>query len=226
MHIGEEGRRVVLDLLHGEAGAGVLAVGHDASLIRTHHAANADPLLAVSNRHWVGESETRRTSLALGRLVDVGARIGGRLVFTPEVLEDNVPADVILLAVDAVFIETLGALHFGVSRFLKELSPLCTHLETAGKFVVTVDNLVWSRDDAVGRGELERAVHALLLVAVLPATLPVAAPGLLAVLPGRSGSGGCDSQNSGDLRNLHLGFFGKELIDLVVMLCWMQKLMS
>merc|ERR1719326_2846994 len=140
--------------------------------------------------------------------MNVGGSVSRRLVFTPEILEDNVPADVVLLAVDAIFIETLGA------------------LETAGKFVVTVDNLVWSRDDAVGRGELERAVHALLLVAVLPATLPVAAPGLLAVLPGRSGSGGCNSQNSGDLRNLHLGFFGKELIDLVVMLCWMQKLMA
>merc|ERR1719282_1252576 len=97
--------------------------------------------------------------------------------------------------------------------------------EAASKLAVAVDNLVWSRDDAVGRGELERAVHALLLVAVLPATLPVAAPGLLAVLPGRSGSRGCDSQNSGDLRYLHLELFGKDLVESVVLLCWMRVLM-
>merc|ERR1712078_534493 len=124
-------------------------------------------LFLPSPTHRVGESETRRTGLALGCLVDVGGSVSRRLIFTPEVLKDNVPADVVLLAVDAVFIETLGA------------------LETAGKFVVTVDNLVWRRDDAVGRGELEWTVHALLLMAVLPATLPVAAPGLLAVPPGR-----------------------------------------
>merc|ERR1739841_391625 len=104
-------------------------------------------------------------------------------------------------------------------------SPIYTYLETASKLVVTVDNLVWGRNDAVGRGELERAVHALLLVAILPATLPVAAPGLPAVPPGRSGSGGCDSQNSGDLRNLHLESFGKELVESVVLLCWMRVLM-
>merc|ERR1711977_595404 len=126
--------------------------------------------------------------------MNVGGSVSRRLVFTPEVLEDNVPADVVL-AVDAIFIVTLGA------------------REAASKLVIAVDNLVWRRDDAVGRGELERAVHALLLVAVLPATLPVTAPGLLAVPPGRSGSRGCDSQNSGDLRYLHLELFGKELVE-------------
>merc|ERR1712230_159913 len=142
------------------------------------------------------------------RLMNVGGSVSRRLVFTPEVLEDNVPADVVLLAVDAIFTVTLGA------------------REAASKLVIAVDNLVWRRDDAVGRGELEWAVHALLLMAVLPATLPVAAPGLLAVPPGRSGSGGCDSQNSGDLRYLHLELFGKDLVEFVALLCWMRVLMS
>lgn len=115
MHVGEEGRRVVLNLLHSEAGASVLTVGDDTGLVRTHHASNADPLLAVSNRNWVGEGEARRTGLACRRLVNVGGSVSRRLVFTPEVLEDNVPADVVLLAVDAIFIVTLGALYPWVS---------------------------------------------------------------------------------------------------------------
>lgn len=120
MHIGEEGRRVVLDLLHGEAGGSVLAVGHDAGLVRTHHAANADPLLAVSDRHRVGEREARGTGLALRCLVNVGGGVSRRLVFTAEVLENDVPANVILLAVDAVLIKALGALHSDVSGCLSQ----------------------------------------------------------------------------------------------------------
>ena len=118
MHIGEEGRRVVFDLLHLEAGGSVLAVGNDTGLERTHHAPNADPLLAVSDRNRVGESEAWRARLALGCLMNVGGGISRRLVVTPEVLEDDVPADVILLAVNAILIKALGALHSGVSRFL------------------------------------------------------------------------------------------------------------
>jgi len=118
VHIGEECRRVVFNLLHLEAGGSVLTIGNDTGLERTHHAPNADPLLAVSDRNRVGESEAWRARLALGCLMNVGGGVSRRLVVTPEVLEDDVPADVILLAIDTILIKPLGALHSDVSGFL------------------------------------------------------------------------------------------------------------
>merc|ERR1719213_1461734 len=112
-----------------------------------------------------------RARLALGCLMNVGGGVSRRLVVTPEVLEDDVPADVVLLAIDTILIKPLGA------------------GKTTGWVVVAVDDLVQGCDHAVGRGEFERTVHALLLVTVLPAALPVTTPGL-SVLPRRSGSRG------------------------------------
>ena len=109
VHVGEEGRRVGLDLADVEVGASVNAIvvldaGREGSL----EAADGDALLVVAD--GVGEGEARRAGLTLGRLVDVGGRVGGRLVLAAEVLQLDVVADQVEVGVDAEVVVALGAL--------------------------------------------------------------------------------------------------------------------
>lgn len=141
MHIGEEALRVLLDLLHIEAKALVLASGRvnnsgDETVFGALDAANAaaNTLLDLNR---VGESDARRAGLALDRFVDVGRGRGGRLVVAAEVVQGDVVAEDVLVAVDAELVQACGA------------------FQAAGVGVVGVDDLVWSGFDGVGGGELE-----------------------------------------------------------------------
>ena len=143
MHISEEARGVLLDLLDVEAEAVVLASGSvdntgDEAVLGANEAADATAdILAVGDWHGVGEGEARGTGLALDSLMDVGGRDGGRLVLALEAGDGDVVADGVLLAVDA------------------ELVNAASTLETAGEGVVGVDDLLGDGDHFVGGGEVE-----------------------------------------------------------------------
>jgi len=141
VHISEEARGVVLNLLNIEAKALVLASGSvldtsDETVLGASDAADA----ATDTRadlHGVGESDARRAGLALDGLVDVRGGHGGGLVVALEAGEGDVVADDVLFAVDAELVDAVGA------------------LEAAGVGVVGVDDLVGGGFDFVGGGEVE-----------------------------------------------------------------------
>jgi hypothetical protein len=143
VNISEEASGVLLDLLDVEAEAVVLASGSvdntgDETVLGAGDAADAAAgVLAVGDLHGVGEGDARRTGLALDGLVDVGGRDGGRLVLALEAGDGDVVADDVLVAVEAEFVDTAGA------------------LEAAGEGVVGVDDLLRDSDHFVGGGELE-----------------------------------------------------------------------
>jgi len=92
VRIGEEVGWVLLDLLDGEAGAGVGAVGQDTGGEGTDHAAHGDldGVGASVGGLGVGESDTGGTVHALVGLVDVGGGSGGGLVGAGNALEGDV----------------------------------------------------------------------------------------------------------------------------------------
>lgn len=143
VHISEEALRVLLNLLDVEAEALVLASGRvnntgNETVLGALDAANAAAhTLLDLNR--VGESDARRASLALDRFVDVGRGRGGRLVVAAEVVESDVVAEDVLVAVQAELVQAGSA------------------FEAAGVGVVGVDDLIGSGIDGVGGGELEGA---------------------------------------------------------------------
>lgn len=139
VHIAEETSRVLLDLADVEISTSVNTVGHDTSLERTRHAANASPDVAVT--HGVGESDSWGSAGALGGLVHVGCGQSSRLVLASEVVDGDVVAESVGVCVDA---EVVGA--------------ACA-LEAAG-WGGAVDNLVGGGLDVVDRGELEGGVGA------------------------------------------------------------------
>lgn len=110
VHVREEAGRVLLNLPDLETRTCVLAVRDDTSLEWSHHAADADSLLSISDWDRVRDCKARWPSLTAWRLVDVSGRVGRRLVLAAEALELNVPADVVLPAVDAVVVVTDSAL--------------------------------------------------------------------------------------------------------------------
>lgn len=92
VRVGEEVGRVRLDLLDGEAGAGVGAVGEDAGQEGADLAAHGDlvDLGAGACRLRVGEGDARGTRLALVGLVDVCGGQGGGLVGAGDAFEGDV----------------------------------------------------------------------------------------------------------------------------------------
>lgn len=143
MHIGKEARGVLLNLLNAEAKAGVHAIGSidtgDKPVLGADDAANATAgVLIVGDLHRIGEGDARRAGLALNSLVDVRRRDGERLVLALEAGNGDVVADDVLLAIQAKFVDAVGA------------------AETAGVGVVGVDNLVRGGNKLVGGGEVER----------------------------------------------------------------------
>ena len=144
MHISKEARWVGLDLGDVEASAGVLAVGHDAGGEGALETANAGAVVAEGLR--VGESEAWRAGLALDSLVDVGGSLGcGLIVDVAEVLEADVVADQVEVAVDAEVVVADGA------------------LLAAGQLVVAADDLLWDGLDVVGGGVWDGAGRALFM---------------------------------------------------------------
>ena len=147
VHISEEARGVLLNLLNVEAKALVLTSRSvldtsDETVLGARDAANAAAHVRAScNFHGVGESDARRAGLALDGLVDVRGGAGGRLVVALEAGKGDVIADHVLLAVDAELVDALGA------------------FEAAGEGVVGVDDLVGGCDDLVGGGEGERRLE-------------------------------------------------------------------
>lgn len=141
VHISEEARGVLLNLLNVEAKALVLTSRSvldtsDETVLSTSDAADA----ATDTRadlHGVGESDARRAGLALDGFVDVRGGHGGGLVVALEAGEGDVVADDVLFAVDAELVDAVGA------------------LEAAGVGVVGVDDLVGGGFDFVGGGEVE-----------------------------------------------------------------------
>jgi hypothetical protein len=79
----------------------------------------------------------RRTSLALGRLMNMRRRRGRRLVVALEPVDGDVEADDVLVDVDAVVEQPRAA------------------LEATRGLVLRVDDLVRGGDNLVSRGELE-----------------------------------------------------------------------
>lgn len=79
----------------------------------------------------------RRTSLALGRFMNMSCRGSRRLVVTLKSVNGDVEADDVLVDVDAVVEEPRAA------------------LEATRGLVLRVDDLVRGGDNLVGRGELE-----------------------------------------------------------------------
>lgn len=142
--VGEEAGGVVLNALDLEAEAGVDAGGHvldagDEAVLGALDAADgaAD---ALADGLRVGEGDARRAGLALGSLVDVRRGRGRGLVVAAEVVERDVVADHVLVAVEAELVQAGGA------------------GETAGVGVGGVDDLVGGGLDLVGGGELEGAL--------------------------------------------------------------------
>jgi hypothetical protein len=122
----------------------------------------------------------RRSGLALGSLVDVSGRVGGRLVVSTESVESDVVANNVLVGVDAEFEEAL------------------TSLETASELVVGVHDLVRGGNNLPGRSEGEGDVAALGLEKAKDALL------MLHVRCGRSGGKG--AEGNGEERELHICF--------------------
>lgn len=92
MRVGEEVGWVLLDLLDGEASAGVRAVLDDAGLEGADHAAHGN-LVGLRARVLglgVGEGNARRAVHALVGLMDVGGCVGGGLVWAGNTLESDV----------------------------------------------------------------------------------------------------------------------------------------
>jgi hypothetical protein len=143
VHVSEEARGVLLNLLDVEAEAVVLASGSvdntgNETVLGAGDAADAAAgVLAVGDRHGVGEGDARGSGLALHSLVDVGGRDGRRLVLALEAGDGDVVADDVLLGVDAELVQAAGA------------------LEAAGEGVVGVDDLLGEGDHFVGGGENE-----------------------------------------------------------------------
>ncbi|KAH0405537.1 hypothetical protein KCU89_g145, partial [Aureobasidium melanogenum] len=107
MSVSKESSGVLLDLADVEIVSSVLSVGQQASLGRTLLAANtaAD---TIADFDGVRESDSRGTGNTLGSLVNVCGDCGGRLVLAMEVVELNVVADEVQLAVDPNLEETRG----------------------------------------------------------------------------------------------------------------------
>ena len=142
VHVSKEARWVGLDLGDVEASAGVLAVGHDTGGEGALETADAGAVVAEGLR--VGESEAWRAGLALDGLVDVGGSLGcGLVVDVAEVLEADVVADQVEVAVDAEVVVADGA------------------LLAAGQLVVAADDLLWDGLDVVGGGVWDGAGRAL-----------------------------------------------------------------
>lgn len=142
MHVSKEARWVGLNLGDVETSAGVLAIGHDASGEWALETANAGAVVPEGLR--VGEREAWRAGLALDGLVDVGGSLGcGLVVDVAEVLEADVVADQVEVAVDAEVVVADGA------------------LLAAGQLVVAADNLLGDGLDVVGGGVWDGAGRAL-----------------------------------------------------------------
>lgn len=109
MSIGEETSRVLLDLANLETISGILPIRQNTSpertLLATDRATNT-----VTNINRVGESDSRWTGSALCSLVDMCGCCGGRLVLAAEVVDFDVVADQIQVAVDADLKEARSAL--------------------------------------------------------------------------------------------------------------------
>lgn len=139
VHIGEESLRVGLDLSNAEASTSVdvntSGVVDDTSLEWTSQAADRHAVVLASDWLWVREGESWWASSATGSLVDVSGGVGWRLVLSADVVETDVVADGVELAVDTEVVEADGA------------------WETTSWLVVHADNLAWNSLDAVGAGE-------------------------------------------------------------------------
>ena len=141
VHISEEARGVLLNLLDVEAKALVLASGSvlntsDEAVLSAGDTSDA-ATDARADFHGVGEGDARGPGLALDGFVDVRGGHGGGLVVALEAGEGDVVADDVLFAVDAELVDAVGA------------------LEAAGVGVVGVDDLVGGGFDLVGGGEVE-----------------------------------------------------------------------
>lgn len=177
--VGEEAGGVGLDHLDSEALAGVdLVVIEDTSDEGALEAADGAAALLIAN--GVGESDTRRTGLALDTLVDVSGSLGRGLVVTTEAKEGDVVANDILVRVDTILEDTVAA------------------LEATGELVLHVDDLVGGGQDIVGGGEGEGNTGVLVLgLALVEKTLVV----LGGIRSGRGDGQGAESE--GDERELH-----------------------
>ena len=86
--------------------------------------------------------------------MDVGGGVGGGLVVAAEVVEADVVADRVEVGVDAEVVVADGALELRKSGGLDgNDAGSITYCKTTGSDVVAIDDLVWGRLDAVGRGE-------------------------------------------------------------------------
>ena len=109
MDIGKEGGGVSLNLADVEVRAIVNpGIVKNASLEGPLKAADGNTHLAVAD--GIGEGDTGWAGLALGRLMEVGGGVGGRLVLAAEVLQLDVVADQVEVGVDAEVVVALGAL--------------------------------------------------------------------------------------------------------------------
>lgn len=135
--ISVESLRVGLDLSDAETSALVLASGvvGEAGDEWAGQAADGDAVVLASNWLWVGESDSWWARHAAGRLVDVSCGPGWGAVLAADVVEADVVADGVELAVDAEVVEADGTW---------ETASLCVH---------HVDDLLWDGLDAVGAGE-------------------------------------------------------------------------
>ena len=158
VHVGEETRRIIPDLLHLEPGAGVLTVCHKTGGEKTSLVSvpvgglECVPVrftypsyihMNISRGQCLRDSERPVSAghsdplLPDGR----GRGAGGGLVFAAEADEPDAPADEIRVGIDAEVI---------VSRAAGQAAGECG----------AIDNLVGRGDDAVGRCEFEWAVCA------------------------------------------------------------------
>lgn len=115
MSISEETSRVLLDLANVETISGILSISQNASLKRTLLTTDrATNTIADIDR--VRESNPRRSRSALGSFVDMCGCCGRRLVLAAEVVDFDVVADQIQIAVDADLKEARSALETSSRR--------------------------------------------------------------------------------------------------------------
>lgn len=176
--VGEELLGVLLDLGDGKANAAVLSLHHDTSAEGALKAADSVAALFVAN--GVRKGNSRRSRLALGSLVDVSGRVGGRLVVSTESIESDVVADNILVGVDA------------------ELEKALASLEATSELIFSVHNLVRGGNNLPGRSEGKGDVATLGLEKAKDTLL------VLHVRCGRGGSKSTDGNS--EERELHVCF--------------------
>lgn len=102
MHVAKKRRRILLDLLHHEPGPSIQPslLINDAGLEWTLQTPGAHPLISLAGPLRIRESDSRRSGLTLGSLVDVScARNAPQYETSKE--RTKPPLDVDLLAVSA-----------------------------------------------------------------------------------------------------------------------------